>query len=223
MRRDGDRSGFAVRKSRLARPRVSRWRRPSELPGSHARHRSPSEQGISRHAEHTTGRQEIGGPGPGPGLGGRLDGPGPDDLGARPLLGHRGRAPAPAGSPGSSATGPARYRAWGRGVSAASGGGVDSLRSGPRTGAVTFGPGVDVSFPNDPYLVPFLLPETTPNPIEGKPRPRSPRTCSRTPGRSPTRRNGAWPCGRSPTARSPAINWSWPTTRWRRRSPPPRR
>ena len=48
-------------------------------------------------------------------------------------------------------------------------GGVDSLRSGPRSGAVTFGPGVDVSFPNDPYLVPFLLPETTPNPIEGQP------------------------------------------------------
>ncbi|MGP0064759.1 MAG: hypothetical protein ACLQGP_14320 [Isosphaeraceae bacterium] len=47
-------------------------------------------------------------------------------------------------------------------------GGVDSLRSGPRTGSVTFGPGVDVSFPNDPYLLPFLLPETTPNPIEGK-------------------------------------------------------
>ncbi len=47
-------------------------------------------------------------------------------------------------------------------------GGVDSLRSGPRSGSVTFGPGVDVSFPNDPYLLPFLLPETTPNPIEGK-------------------------------------------------------
>ena len=48
-------------------------------------------------------------------------------------------------------------------------GGVDSLRSGPRTGSVMFGPGVDVSFPNDPYLVPFLIPETTPNPIEGHP------------------------------------------------------
>jgi hypothetical protein len=47
-------------------------------------------------------------------------------------------------------------------------GGVDRLRSGPRSGAVTFGPGVDVSFPNDPYLMPFLLPEEVANPIEGK-------------------------------------------------------
>ncbi len=46
-------------------------------------------------------------------------------------------------------------------------GGVDSLRSGPRTGSVAFGPGVDVSFPNDPYLMPFLLPETAANPLEG--------------------------------------------------------
>ncbi len=47
-------------------------------------------------------------------------------------------------------------------------GGVDRLRTGPRSGAVTFGPGVDVSFPNDPYLMPFLLPEEVANPIEGK-------------------------------------------------------
>ena len=47
-------------------------------------------------------------------------------------------------------------------------GGLDRLRTGPRTGAVTFGPGVDVSFPNDPYLMPFLLPEEVANPIEGR-------------------------------------------------------
>ncbi len=47
-------------------------------------------------------------------------------------------------------------------------GGVDSLRIGPRSGAVTFGPGVDVSFPNDPFLVPFLLPEASANTMEGK-------------------------------------------------------
>jgi hypothetical protein len=31
---------------------------------------------------------------------------------------------------------------------------------GPRTGAVPFGPGVDVTFPDDPYLMPYLLPVT---------------------------------------------------------------
>ena len=47
-------------------------------------------------------------------------------------------------------------------------GGVDRYRTGPRSGTVAFGPGVDVSFPNDPYLMPFLLPEEVANPIEGK-------------------------------------------------------
>ena len=43
-----------------------------------------------------------------------------------------------------------------------------ALPLGPRRGTVPFGPGVDVSFPTDPYLVPFLLPEEAANPIEGK-------------------------------------------------------
>jgi hypothetical protein len=47
-------------------------------------------------------------------------------------------------------------------------GGVDALRLGPRTGAVPFGPGVDVSFPNDPYLAPFLMPEEAANPVDSK-------------------------------------------------------
>jgi hypothetical protein len=33
---------------------------------------------------------------------------------------------------------------------------------------MTFGPGVDVSFPTDPYLVPFLLPVEVANPVQGK-------------------------------------------------------
>jgi hypothetical protein len=37
---------------------------------------------------------------------------------------------------------------------------------GPRRGTVPFGPGVDVSFPNDPYIVPFLLPEEAANALE---------------------------------------------------------
>ncbi len=47
-------------------------------------------------------------------------------------------------------------------------GGVDALRLGPRTGTVPFGPGVDVSFPNDPYLLPFLMPEESRNLLESK-------------------------------------------------------
>ncbi len=47
-------------------------------------------------------------------------------------------------------------------------GGLDALRFGPRTGTVAFGPGVDVQFPNDPYLVPFLLPEEVGNPLQGQ-------------------------------------------------------
>ena len=43
-----------------------------------------------------------------------------------------------------------------------------ALPLGPRPGTVPFGPGVDVSFPTDPYLVPFLLPEEAANPVEGK-------------------------------------------------------
>ncbi len=43
-----------------------------------------------------------------------------------------------------------------------------ALPLGPGRGTVPFGPGVDVSFPNDPYLVPFLLPQEAANPVEGK-------------------------------------------------------
>jgi hypothetical protein len=46
-------------------------------------------------------------------------------------------------------------------------GGTDALRFGRSTGAVLFGPGTDVSFPNDPYLMPFLLPEEVANPVQG--------------------------------------------------------
>jgi hypothetical protein len=47
-------------------------------------------------------------------------------------------------------------------------GGVGPLRLGPRRGTVPFGPGVDVSFPNDPYLLPFLMPEESGNAPESK-------------------------------------------------------
>jgi hypothetical protein len=47
-------------------------------------------------------------------------------------------------------------------------GGVGPLRLGPRRGFVPFGPGVDVSFPNDPYLLPFLMPEESGNAPESK-------------------------------------------------------
>ncbi len=43
-----------------------------------------------------------------------------------------------------------------------------ALPLGPGRGRVPFGPGVDVSFPSDPYLIPFLLPEEAANPVEGK-------------------------------------------------------
>jgi hypothetical protein len=43
-----------------------------------------------------------------------------------------------------------------------------ALPLGPGRGGVMFGPGVDVSFPNDPYLIPFLLPQEAANPVEGK-------------------------------------------------------
>ncbi len=46
--------------------------------------------------------------------------------------------------------------------------GGTALPLGPRRGTVPFGPGVDVSFPNDPYLVPFLLPIEAANPLETK-------------------------------------------------------
>ncbi len=39
---------------------------------------------------------------------------------------------------------------------------------GPRgSGTVTYGPGVDVSFPTDPFLVPFLVPQEVDNALEG--------------------------------------------------------
>jgi hypothetical protein len=43
-----------------------------------------------------------------------------------------------------------------------------ALPLGPRQGTVPFGPGVDVSFPTDTYLVPFLLPQEAANPVQGK-------------------------------------------------------
>lgn len=43
-----------------------------------------------------------------------------------------------------------------------------ALPLGPRRGTTPFGPGVDVSFPTDPYLVPFLLPVEAANPIQGQ-------------------------------------------------------
>lgn len=44
-----------------------------------------------------------------------------------------------------------------------------ALPLGPRQGTVPYGPGVDVSFPTDPYLVPFLVPQQAANPVEGQP------------------------------------------------------
>ncbi len=42
------------------------------------------------------------------------------------------------------------------------------LPLGPRrAGSTSFGPGVDVSFPTDPFLVPFLVPDEVNNPLEG--------------------------------------------------------
>src|SRR5262249_48631971 len=55
----------------------------------------------------------------------------------------------------------------GRGPGSRMEGGV-ARALGPRQGTVPFGPGVDVSFPTDPYLVPFLLPQEAANPVEGK-------------------------------------------------------
>ena len=53
-----------------------------------------------------------------------------------------------------------------------------ALPLGPGRGTVPFGPGVDVSFPNDPYLIPFLIPEEAANPLPGKaPRHGSPPNC----------------------------------------------
>ena len=102
----------------------------------------------------------IGGPGPGPGPGGGWTVQAQDmSRVPGPLLRHRcghrrrrvlGSGPQPVGLD-FAATGPASI--------SGTRGGLDALRSGRRTGAVTFGPGVDVSFPNDPYLMPFLLPE----------------------------------------------------------------
>ncbi len=42
-----------------------------------------------------------------------------------------------------------------------------ALPLGRRRGMVPYGPGVDVSFPTDPYLVPFLVPQQVDNPLEG--------------------------------------------------------
>ena len=47
------------------------------------------------------------------------------------------------------------------------------------------------------------------NPSEGTAPAGSPRISCGTPGRSPTRPSAAWPCGRSPTGRSPAARWCW--------------
>lgn len=46
-------------------------------------------------------------------------------------------------------------------------GGGRALPLGPRRGLVPYGPGVDVSFPTDPYLVPFLVPQQVGNELEG--------------------------------------------------------
>ncbi len=46
-------------------------------------------------------------------------------------------------------------------------GGGRALPLGPRRGLVPYGPGVDVSFPTDPYLVPFLVPQQVGNALEG--------------------------------------------------------
>jgi hypothetical protein len=46
--------------------------------------------------------------------------------------------------------------------------GGTALPLGPRQGTVPFGPGVDVSFPTDPFLLPFLLPEEAANPVGGQ-------------------------------------------------------
>lgn len=44
-----------------------------------------------------------------------------------------------------------------------------ALPLGRRRGLVPYGPGVDVSFPTDPYLVPFLVPQQVGNDLEGAP------------------------------------------------------
>jgi hypothetical protein len=46
--------------------------------------------------------------------------------------------------------------------------GGTALPLGPRQGTIPFGPGVDVSFPTDRSLFPFLLPEEVANPVEGQ-------------------------------------------------------
>ena len=98
--------------------------------------------------------------------------------GARASRRARVRAPARAVSAGIirnrsgsiSGVGPASGDKWRGGHSA-------SLR-GRGAGDVTFGPGVDVSFPNDPYLIPFLVPEERRQP-DGRQAPtlRRPPTC----------------------------------------------
>src|SRR5438093_7927797 len=40
--------------------------------------------------------------------------------------------------------------------------------TGPRRGSIPLGPGVNVSFPNDPYLLPFLMPDQAANPLDSK-------------------------------------------------------
>jgi hypothetical protein len=59
------------------------------------------------------------------------------------------------------------------GVGPGSSGGVSSgSRSapltGPRRGTIPLGPGVNVSFPNDPLLLPFLRPDQAANPLDSK-------------------------------------------------------
>ena len=131
-------------------------------------------RGISRHGKHTTRRHQIGGPGPEPGPRGRVDGPRP----AAPLSSGSGvgtGAGAGAMSSANTGAGGAMTGTPRSGSGMMSGRGPGSpmdrgtaLPLRPGAGTVPFGPGVDVSFPTDPYLLPFLLPEEAANPLQGK-------------------------------------------------------
>ncbi len=85
----------------------------------------------------------------------------PDDQRAGPLIGHRARGPARAAFRAFIATSRVHFREWGPGPAA---GGCSAGGRSLSTGLATrrspaFGPGVDVTFPNDPYLVPFMAME----------------------------------------------------------------
>ena len=70
-----------------------------------------------------------------------------------------------------------------------------------------FGPSLDVTFPNDPYLIPFLTMEQPGASYDPKTPTRVTNDLLKNARLIADRRtSAAWPCSGSPTARSPATN-----------------